>query len=257
LAGFYGFGVQTTADAQRLAGIGADPSRIVITGNLKFDQPADDGEVDGPARRVGLGLAPDELLWVAGSTRHGEEEPLLDAYRRLRDRGIPVVLVIAPRHLDRLDKIEAMVRERGFDPVRRSALHMGEPGGRGEGDRARVILLDTIGELAALYGEAAVAFVGGTLVPVGGHNLLEPAARGKVVVFGPHTYKCEEIAAAVLESGAGVRVDSADALAEQVGRLLADPALRERMGRRGREMVARNQGAVERTLALLHPWLVE
>jgi 3-deoxy-D-manno-octulosonic-acid transferase len=257
LAGFYGFGVQTTADAQRLAGIGADPSRIVITGNLKFDQPADDGEVDGPARRVGLGLAPDELLWVAGSTRHGEEEPLLDAYRRLRDRGIPVVLVIAPRHLDRLDKIEAMVRERGFDPVRRSALHTGQPGGRGEGDRARVILLDTIGELAALYGEAAVAFVGGTLVPVGGHNLLEPAARGKVVVFGPHTYKCEEIAAAVLESGAGVRVDSADALAEQVGRLLADPALRERMGRRGREMVARNQGAVERTLALLHPWLVE
>jgi 3-deoxy-D-manno-octulosonic-acid transferase len=202
-------------------------------------------------------LAPDELLWVAGSTRQGEEEPLLDAYRRLRDRGILVVLLIAPRHVDRLDKIEAMVRERGFDPVRRSALHMGEPGGRGEGDRARVILLDTIGELAALYGEAAVAFVGGTLVPVGGHNLLEPAARGKVVVFGPHTYKCEEIAAAVLESGAGVRVDSADALAEQVGRLLADPALRERMGRRGREMVARNQGAVERTLALLHPWLVE
>ena len=125
------------------------------------------------------------------------------------------------------------------------------------GATPRVILLDTLGELASLYAEAEVAFVGGTLAPVGGHNLLEPAARGKPVVFGPHTHKCEEIARTLLAAGAGVRVDSTEALVDHVGRLLADGALRARMGRQGLEMVARNRGAVERTLALLHPWLAD
>jgi 3-deoxy-D-manno-octulosonic-acid transferase len=145
-----------------------------------------------------------------------------------------------------------MVREEGAEPVRRSAS-----AGPASGAAPRVILLDTLGELASLYAEAEVAFVGGTLAPVGGHNLLEPAARGKPVVFGPHTHKCEEIARTLLAVGAGVRVDSTEALVDQVGRLLADGALRARMGRQGLEMVARNRGAVERTLALLHPWLVE
>jgi 3-deoxy-D-manno-octulosonic-acid transferase len=185
------------------------------------------------------------------------------AYLRLRQRDPRLVLLLAPRHLDRLDKVEAMVREEGAEPVRRTAPIGGRRtapiGGRRSASSAtpRVILLDTLGELASLYAEAEVAFVGGTLAPVGGHNLLEPAARGKPVVFGPHTHKCEEIARTLLAAGAGVRVDSTEALVDHVGRLLADGALRARMGRQGLEMVARNRGAVERTLALLHPWLVK
>ena len=282
LAGVVGFGAQTAADAERLAAIGADPGRIVITGNLKFDQGTPDATIDGharedadtlsAARRAGLGLGPDERLWVAGSTHPGEETHLVRAYLRLRQRDPRLVLLLAPRHLDRLDKVEAMVREEGAEPVRRSSvtvdrcLPSASAGPAREaafvrharpGAAPRVILLDTLGELASLYAEAEVAFVGGTLAPVGGHNLLEPAARGTPVVFGPHTHKCEEIARTLLAAGAGVRVDSTEALVDQVGRLLADGALRARMGRQGIEMVARNRGAVERTLALLHPWLVE
>jgi 3-deoxy-D-manno-octulosonic-acid transferase len=252
LAGVFGFGAQTAADAERLAAIGADPSRIVITGNLKFDQGTEDADMPSTARRAGLGLGPDERLWVAGSTHPGEEMHLVRAYLRLRQRDPRLVLLLAPRHLDRLDKVEAMVREEGAEPVRRSAS-----ASPASGATPRVILLDTLGELASLYAEAEVAFVGGTLAPVGGHNLLEPAARGKPVVFGPHTHKCEEIARTLLAAGAGVRVDSTEALVDHVGRLLADGALRARMGRQGLEMVARNRGAVDRTLALVHPWLVD
>ena len=252
LAGVVGFGAQTAADAERLAAIGADPGRIVITGNLKFDQGTEDADMPSAARRAWLGLGPEERLWVAGSTHPGEETHLVRAYLRLRQRDPRLVLLLAPRHLDRLDKVEAMVREEGAEPVRRSAS-----AGPVLGATPRVILLDTLGELASLYAEAEVAFVGGTLAPVGGHNLLEPAARGKPVVFGPHTHKCEEIARTLLAAGAGVRVDSTEALVDHVGRLLADGALRAQMGRQGLEMVARNRGAVDRTLALVHPWLVD
>ena len=259
LAGVFGFGAQTAADAERLAAIGADPGRIVITGNLKFDQGTEDADMPSAARRAGLGLGPEERLWVAGSTHPGEETHLVRAYLRLRQRDPRLVLLLAPRHLDRLDKVEAMVREEGAEPVRRTAPTSGRRTAPIGGRRSapRVILLDTLGELASLYAEAEVAFVGGTLAPVGGHNLLEPAARGKPVVFGPHTHKCEEIARTLLAAGAGVRVDSTEALVDHVGRLLADGALRAQMGRQGLEMVARNRGAVDRTLALVHPWLVD
>jgi 3-deoxy-D-manno-octulosonic-acid transferase len=120
-----------------------------------------------------------------------------------------------------------------------------------------VLVLDTLGELAGLYTEAEVAFVGGTLAPIGGHNLLEPAARGKPVLFGPHTHKCGEIAQALLDAGGGVRVDSVAAMTRELERLLADDRLRARMGEHGRDMVARNRGAVDRTLAMLDPWLAE
>ncbi len=252
LNGLAGIAAQTAVDARRLASIGADPNRIVITGNLKFDQRADGP--DAAIRRADLGLAPGERLWVAGSTHPGEESQLVDAYRRVRSREPNLVLLLAPRHLDRLDKVEAMVREAGCEPIRRSAS---AAGGRRTGAGPPVILLDTLGELASLYAEAVIAFVGGTLVPVGGHNLLEPAARGKPVLFGPHTHKCEEIARALREAGGGVRVESTDALVEQLIRLLADEPLRARMGQCGLEMVARNRGSVERTLSLLDPWLSE
>jgi 3-deoxy-D-manno-octulosonic-acid transferase len=250
LGGLTGIAAQTATDARRLASIGADPNRIVITGNLKFDQGVEDTAAS--ISREALGLAPDNLLWVAGSTHPGEESLLLEVYRRVKPKVPRLVLLLAPRHLDRLDKVEALVRESGCAPIRRSAA-----GSRQGGSAPPVLLLDTLGELAALYAEAAVAFVGGTFVPVGGHNLLEPAARGKPVLFGPHTHKCEEIAQALRDAGGGVRVESADALADQLTALLADEPRRARMGACGMEMVARNRGAVDRTLSLLDPWLSE
>jgi 3-deoxy-D-manno-octulosonic-acid transferase len=251
LAGLMGIAAQTVVDAKRFASIGADPNRILIAGNLKFDQGG--VEPDGAIRREDLGLAPGERLWVAGSTHPGEESALLDAYRRVRAREPRLVLLLAPRHLDRLGQVEAAIRDSGCEPIRRSAARNAPRTGVGP----PVILLDTLGELAGVYAEADAAFVGGTLAPIGGHNLLEPAARGKPVVFGPHTHKCEEIAQALLDAGGGVRVDSADALAQEMTRVLADEALRVRMGEYGREMVLRNRGAVERTIAMLDPWLSE
>jgi 3-deoxy-D-manno-octulosonic-acid transferase len=251
LAGLMGVAAQTVADAKRFASIGADPNRILIAGNLKFDQGG--APTGGAIRRDDLGLAPDERLWVAGSTHAGEESALLDAYRRVRAREPRLVLLLAPRHLDRLAQVEAAVRQSGCEPIRRSAARSTTRTGVGP----PVIVLDTLGELAGLYAEADVAFVGGTLAPIGGHNLLEPAARGKPVVFGPHTHKCEEIARALLDAGGGSRVDSADALAQELTRLLTDDALRARMGESGREMVMRNRGAVERTISMLDPWLSE
>lgn len=252
LAGLTGIAAQTATDARRLASIGADPNRIVITGNLKFDQGVEGAEAS--IRRETLGLTPEDRLWVAGSTHPGEESFLLDVYRRVRLREPHLVLLLAPRHLDRLDKVEALVREVGCEPIRRSAIAAGR---RRTGSAPPVILLDTLGELAAVYAEATVAFVGGTFVPVGGHNLLEPAARGRPVLFGPYTHKCEEIAQALREAGGGVRVESAEALADQLAFLLADDQRRARMGACGLEMVARNRGAVDRTLSLLDPWLSE
>lgn len=251
LAGVMGIAAQTVADAKRFASIGADPNRVLITGNLKFDQGKE--EVEGAIRRDELGLAPDERLWVAGSTHPGEEAPILDAYRRVRAHEPRLVLLLAPRHLDRLGQVEALVRQSGCEPIRRSVAR----GATRTGVGPPVILLDTLGELAGIYAAAAVAFVGGTLTPIGGHNLLEPAARAKPVLFGPHTHKCEEIARALLDAGGGVRVDSADALAQALTRVLADDALRVRMGEGGREMVLRNRGAVDRTVAMLDPWLSE
>lgn len=251
LDGLYGVAAQTAADAARFAAIGADPSRILITGNLKFDQGLDDSGAPTIDRRAELGLSSQQWLWVAGSTHAAEEPVLLEAYRRLDEPRL--VLLLAPRHLDRLDKVEGLVRQAGCEPIRRSALKAGL---QGAAAARRVIILDSLGELASFYRGAAVAFVGGTLAPIGGHNLLEPAARAVPVLFGPHTHKCEEIAQALLAAEAGVRVDTVEALCEQVRRLLSDERERAAMGRRGWDMVARNQGAVERTLALLHPWLV-
>jgi 3-deoxy-D-manno-octulosonic-acid transferase len=246
-----GIAAQTVVDAKRFASIGADPNRILIAGNLKFDQGG--SETEGAIGREDLGLAPGERLWVAGSTHPGEESALLDAYGRVRAREPRLVLLLAPRHLDRLGQVEGAIRQAGCEPIRRSAARTTPRTGVGP----PVILLDTLGELAGVYAEAEAAFVGGTLAPIGGHNLLEPAARGKPVVFGPHTHKCEEIARALLDAGGGVRVDSADALARELTRLLTDDALRARMGESGREMVMRNRGAVERTVAMLDPWLSE
>lgn len=235
--------MQSDRDVERIVALGADAGVVKRTGNIKFDQPVPES-TDSRSVRSSVGLREDEQLIVAGSTHPGEEEALVDAYRSVAARHPSVVLLLAPRHIERAEQVEAMVRARGLSVRRRTGM---------KADRSeawsgpRVILLDSRGELAALYREASVAFVGGTLVPVGGHNLLEPALWGKPVLFGPYTDHCAEIAGLLLQAGGGVRV-TGEELAKRIEQLLDRPDERARIGTAARSVVEQNRGALQATV---------
>lgn len=236
--------MQSKRDVERIVALGADPSIVRRVGNIKFDQPILD-HAGSRALRAALGLTDAEKVFVAGSTHPGEEEAILESYRRLVIRAPSAVLIVAPRHIERAAQVESVVRASGFPVLRRSAM--------GEGRAAavfgpRVILLDTRGELASVYREADVAYVGGTLVPVGGHNLLEPASWGKPVLFGPHTDHCQEVATLLLEAGGGLRVGDVEELSEGLIHLFEDPDTGVEIGRRARQVVEDNQGALHLTV---------
>ncbi len=236
--------MQSDRDVDRIVALGAEVSRVRRTGNIKFDQPVP-AVVEGRTTRAHLGLQDTERLFVAGSTHPGEEETLVECYRVLAAHCPSAVLLLAPRHIERAESVEAMVRVRGLAVQRRSTI--GQAGVlRSTGPR--VVVLDSRGELAAIYREAVVAFVGGTLVPIGGHNLLEPAQWAKPVLFGRYTDHCAEIADLLLQAGGGCRVLHAEDLTRQVMALFTDDKERERMGRSARQVVEQNQGAVQRTL---------
>jgi 3-deoxy-D-manno-octulosonic-acid transferase len=236
--------MQSDRDVDRIVALGAEASRVRRTGNIKFDQPRPD-VAEGEMTRAQLGLQDTEQLFVAGSTHPGEEEILVECYRALAACYPSAVLLLAPRHIERAESVEAMIRARGLAVQRRSTI--GQAGvSRSSGPR--VVVLDSRGELAAIYREAVVAFVGGTLVPIGGHNLLEPAQWAKPVLFGHYTDHCAEIADLLIEAGGGRRVLQADDLTQQVVALFSDGEERERMGRSARQVVEQNQGALQRTL---------
>ncbi len=239
--------MQSDRDARRIVALGADPARVHVTGNLKFDQPVPSGETDGSFRAM-LGVGEQEQLFLAGSTHPTEEEQLVSAYRRLVEKHPSIVLMLAPRHIERAERVEAMVRGAGLPAERKSRL-------RGPSYGPRVIILDTRGELARAYREAAVAFVGGTLVPVGGHNLLEPAVWSKPVLFGPHTDHCAEVATLLEEAGGGHRVADAQEIVRYVDEWLTYRDSREAAGRAARRVVMDNQGALKKSLALIESCL--
>jgi len=241
LDGLARVGAQSDDDAERFRELGVPAEAVEVTGNLKYDLPAPD--VDSEGLRQRFGLAAERPVLVAGSTAAGEEQPLLEACVELRRAHPDLLLVLAPRHVDRADEVEALVRARGLQPVRLSA-----------GDRATecdVLLVDTLGQLSGLYALAWVAFVGGSLVPRGGHNLLEPAALGVPVLFGPHTQHVSEPARALEQGGGGIRVRDSAELVRHTGRLLADPSERRRSGDDARRVIERNRGALERSVELV------
>jgi 3-deoxy-D-manno-octulosonic-acid transferase len=184
---------------------------------------------------------------VAGSTHPGEEAAVLAAYRQALAAGSPVVLVLVPRHPERAGEVAELVRREGFAITRRSSLdaHAGSI------DVGQVLLVDTVGELLRLYGIADLVFVGGSLVPVGGHNLLEPAAAGVPVLFGPQMSNFREVAALVLAYGAGRQVSDGEALGAAIVELLADGERRGQLGEGGRRLMAENGGATARNLAVI------
>ena len=241
------FGMQSAEDARRVIALGAPPERVVVTGNLKAEPLADPAGAVDLWHRL-LGLAADQPVWIAGSTHRGEEEAVLDAHcRALLDRP-NLALVLAPRHPERVGEVVGVLKARGLAAVRRSDL----PARRSPG---AVIVLDTVGELAQLYAIADVVFVGGSLAALGGHNMLEPALRGKPVLFGPHTQNFREAAGVLVDSGGGRVVHDASELGVELKRLLADSVLRARLGAAGRDAVMARHGAVRATLDLIAQYL--
>jgi 3-deoxy-D-manno-octulosonic-acid transferase len=242
------FAMQSQEDARRIIALGAEPERVFVTGNVKHDAiPDPAGAVELWGRL--LGLRAGQPVWVAGSTHRGEEEAVLDAHQSTRAEFPDLVLVLAPRHPERVPEVLDLVAARGWVAVRRSELRRVNMAP----DTATppIIVLDTVGELAQLYAIADVVFMGGSLVPAGGHNMLEPAIRRKPVLTGPHTTNFREAMALLAESGGGIVVGSAVELATELRRLLADPELREKLGILAHDAVASRHGAVRATLELV------
>jgi 3-deoxy-D-manno-octulosonic-acid transferase len=235
------FLMQSDAHADRIRGMGAPPDRVHTSGNLKYDAL---GRAGASAELRAL-VAPTEApLFVAGSTMAGEEAAVLGAFAALREHFPAARLILAPRHPERFDAVFDLVTARGLRCARRSGLvHPWQD--------AEVLLLDTLGELASVYSLASVVFVGGSLVPTGGHNVLEAAVYGKAVIVGPHMHNFQEIADLFRAEEALVSVASPEALANAVVDLTRDDARRERIGRAGRALVERHRGAVDRTVDAL------
>ena len=235
--------MQSTEDAERIIQLGADPSRIVVVGNSKFDQTAPEVSLgEQITLRNALGLQRDEPLLLAGSTHAGEEEIVLRAFRQVKASCANVRLLIAPRDVNRAQEIEELVTAHGFSATRRTRLAtMPSP-------PDAVIILDTIGELGRAYALCTSAFVGGSLglVPVGGHNVLEPLALGKPTLFGPDMGNSRETVAFVQQAGVGVQVDDADAIAAVWRRFLNDPTLCRTLAEKAIAVCQQHRGASQR-----------
>jgi 3-deoxy-D-manno-octulosonic-acid transferase len=244
------FCMQSDESARRIIDMGADPAKVVVTGSLKFDSlelpgaatPAD----RGPNRVLRyFRISADRPVVIAASTHKGEEEPVFEAFQRIRARLPGTLLIIAPRKPERFDEVEQIARRGGWNVARRNDLPVdAEP-------RHDVVVLDRIGELAQLYQVATAVFVGGSLVDQGGHNILEPAVFGKAIVFGPYMQNFAEIARAFVENDAAVQIRSGRELEHALLGLLTDPVRRARLGAAARALVEANRGARGKTMTAI------
>jgi 3-deoxy-D-manno-octulosonic-acid transferase len=238
---------QSAEDAERFIAIGAAPDRTHVIGNVKFDMVADAAQIEqGLTLRSTLWSG--RPVWIAGSTHAGEEEMVLAAHAELQANIAGALLLLVPRHPERFQAVADLLSRGGFRFDRRSSRKAVQPD-------TQVLLVDTVGELASLYAAVDVAFVGGSLVPVGGHNLLEPAALGVPVITGPYQSNGKEIAQLLLERGAALEVGDTAELADVLTRLFADPVTRQRMGASARHTVDVNRGSVARLIELIAPIL--
>jgi 3-deoxy-D-manno-octulosonic-acid transferase len=235
-------GAQTDADAQRFMALGVPAPRVAVVGNIKFDRALPPGLAQRGAE-LRERYAAGRPVWVAGSTHAGEEPIVLEAHRRLCEAQPRALLILAPRHPQRFEAAAASVTAQGWRCIRRSIDSSVEG--------SQVLLLDTLGELAEFYSAADVAFVGGSLVPVGGHNLLEPAALGIPVLSGPQQFNSPQIASTLRAQGALSIVHDAAELAAALTRLLADPEARATQGAAGCAAIAAHRGALAALLELI------
>jgi 3-deoxy-D-manno-octulosonic-acid transferase len=246
------FLAQTEEDARRLREIGAAIDRVQVSGNLKFDvRSASGSPFQEDLRRI---LGKDSMVIVCGSTAEGEEELLLQAFQEVLRRFPSVVMVLAPRHPERFDKVANLVIAKGIALTRRSSL-TATTDLAASSLSGGVFLLDSVGELASVYALAGVAFVGGSLLAgVGGHNILEPAQHGVPVLAGPYTANFREIVG-IFERGEGIKIVTAENLSGGLLRLLADGQERRRLGEKARQLFLDNTGATDRTLQALQTLL--
>jgi 3-deoxy-D-manno-octulosonic-acid transferase len=246
------FLMASALDAERVAAMGAPKERILITGNTKFDAlPADASSETVHEMRAALDIGNAERIWVAGSTHPGEHEMVLDAYRTLAHDYPDLILVLVPRHVEKTPAIVSAMSERGMEPpFLRSAAERGEKrSGR------KTVVVDRTGELFRIYALASVVFVGGSLVPKGGQNILEPAAWGKVILFGPSMADFRDARDMLVRAGAGIEVRTEEDLTRQVRQVLANPQRAEELGGKGRDEIFKHVGSARRNADLLAQYL--
>ena len=241
--------MQTQTDAQRVTAMGAPPDRVQVLGSLKWDasligQPAAE---DVDALRRQLGLERHHRVVVAGSTHHGEEEALLDAFQAIRGHLDTLRLILAPRHMERVAEVEALVARRGL---------IGRLASQASGAPIwDVFIVDTVGQLPRFYALASLVFVGGSLIPHGGQNPIEPAGLGKAVLFGPHMHNFAEIVEQLLAAQAAKQLAGPEQLTAALLDLLTDPARTDAMGQRALDLTQRSRGVARRTVERLRPLL--
>jgi 3-deoxy-D-manno-octulosonic-acid transferase len=238
------FCMRSQRDADRIIELGAEKQRVKVTGNMKFDI--------GPAPRIAhekaslpfISLKDGEKLFVAGSTHPKEEEMVLGAFKEAAKDFGNLRLLIAPRHIDRVGDVEALVRKAGFEPVRVSSLSTDHV----PLTTNQVLILDTIGQLNDIYSQAALVFIGGSLVKHGGHNPIEPAVFEKPIIFGPHMFNFKDTASVFIRNNAAIEVRDRTAFCDKVRALTGDGALAGMLGRNAKRVVSENRGATERNL---------
>lgn len=236
--------LKSNIDKERMMNLGASPAAMHVTGDLKFHQISASVEADKELLRQELGLSQGVPILIAGSTHEGEEEIIIRVYQELQGDFSNLILILAPRHLQRIPRVETLLESHRVRWVRRTLISE-------ERRTEQVMLLDTLGELSAIYRLGTAIFVGGSFCRVGGHNILEVLAQGKGVIFGPHMENVSDIAQLAVKRGAGVQVSSPDELREVLGRLIEDPSLRKEMGVHGLALIQEHQGALGRTMKIV------
>jgi len=239
---------QNQADGQRFVALGLAPKKLQVTGSVKFDIQVP-SELLADAQQLRSQWGDERPVWVAASTHQGEDEPVLKAFKQLLQHCPRALLVLVPRHPERFADVAQLCRSQGFDVAVRSQQQPVSPD-------TQVLLADTMGELMLFYAASDIAFVGGSLVPTGGHNFLEPAALGVPVLAGPHDFNFTEISQLLVAAGGMRQLESAEQLAAEVKRLMDHPDERQIMGEAARLVVQNNGGAQQRLFELVERYLV-
>jgi 3-deoxy-D-manno-octulosonic-acid transferase len=250
------FLMQTDEDQKRIIAIGGESQKTRAVGNLKFDQTSPSFTSGGMNEMTNtLGIHGNENILIAGSTHSGEEEILVNLFKELKKMDPHLILILAPRHLERLEEVERILKKESISWLRKTSLSLISH--RSDQDQPKVILLDTMGELMGIYSIGTLVFIGGSLVPIGGHNPLEPLFFRKCVLFGPFMHNFLEISSLLTEAGGAIQVTGRDDLFSQLTYFLSNEKARKEVGEKGYRFLRKHQGATERMMNEIRPFLFQ